>query len=57
MTRDEFMTSTIARLIDEGLDLQAARSHAISIVCTHWPLTPITDDEWHRDHGEHGVHS
>lgn len=55
MSREEFMTATIARLIDEGLDLQAARLHAISIVATHWPLTPLTDREWYADEAENGI--
>jgi hypothetical protein len=42
------MTATIARLIDEGLDLKAARLHAICIVGSHWPVTPYTqqDADW-----------
>ena len=56
MTRDEFMTATVARLIDEGLDLHAARMHAIAIVCAHWPLTIETDEEYQRDHGENGIY-
>lgn len=57
MTREEFMTATVARLIDEGLDLQAARLHAICIVSSHWPLTELTDREWAADEAENGVFS
>lgn len=56
MTRDEFMTATIARLIDEGLDLKAARLHAIAIVCSHWPSHEYTDEEFQKDHSENGIY-
>lgn len=48
-TREEFLLAITARLIDEGLDLHAARMHAISIVCLHWPLTEYTDEDAKAD--------
>jgi hypothetical protein len=56
MTREQFMLDTIARLIDEGLDLRAARLHAAAIVATCYVESQLTDKEWAADHGEAGVY-
>lgn len=39
MTRDDFYLDTVVRLLEQGMDLQAARSHATAILISHWPIS------------------
>jgi hypothetical protein len=51
-TREDFYLATVVRLLDEGLDLQAARLHAIGIVASYWPREELTQTEFQKDYDE-----